>query len=231
MSPDRLMEIVVGRSMKQEALDVAPRIENPRQAGSTSNVHHGVSGVIAYLCGEPAMKCVDGLRVAALENELSAARDLGVSYVQFAAAVPQRREPGHRGAVNGKRIGEIAACECRRFLAQMRPHEFDLPRVVIRDEHALRAAGRAGREDVLRAVDRERHHVFAVPFHVGQARLRLVGEGRRSGGPNHHREHRGCAGPAHARGFQDIRARESVLHIENPLYFAGLLKPARAAKS
>jgi hypothetical protein len=39
MSPDRLMEIVVGRSMKQEALDVAPRIENPRlfRAGSTSN--------------------------------------------------------------------------------------------------------------------------------------------------------------------------------------------------
>jgi hypothetical protein len=33
MSPDRLMEIVVGRSMKQEALDVAPRIENPRPLG------------------------------------------------------------------------------------------------------------------------------------------------------------------------------------------------------
>jgi hypothetical protein len=194
-------------------------------------LHHGVPGVIAYLCGEPAMKCVDGLRAAALENELSAARDLGVSYVQFAAAVPQRRKPGHRRAVNGKRIREIAACECRGFLAQMRPHEFDLPRVVIRDEHGLRAAGRAGREDVLRAVHRERHYVFAVPFHAGPARLRLVGEGRRSGGPKRCRQYRGAASRACSRGFQDMRARESVLRIENPLYFAGLLKPARAAKS
>jgi hypothetical protein len=30
MSPDSLMEIVSGRSMKQEALDAATRIENPR---------------------------------------------------------------------------------------------------------------------------------------------------------------------------------------------------------
>src|ERR1035441_2633200 len=30
MSPDSLMEIVNGRSMKQETLDAAPRIENPR---------------------------------------------------------------------------------------------------------------------------------------------------------------------------------------------------------
>src|SRR5450631_4798442 len=33
MSPDSLMEIVNGRSMKQETLDAAPRIENPRPLG------------------------------------------------------------------------------------------------------------------------------------------------------------------------------------------------------
>jgi pimeloyl-ACP methyl ester carboxylesterase len=33
MSPDSLMEIVNGRSMKQETLDAAPRIENPRSSG------------------------------------------------------------------------------------------------------------------------------------------------------------------------------------------------------
>jgi hypothetical protein len=33
MSPDSLMEIVRGRSMKQEALDAATRIENPRALG------------------------------------------------------------------------------------------------------------------------------------------------------------------------------------------------------
>ena len=33
MSPDSLMEIVAGRSMKQEALDAASRIESPRPLG------------------------------------------------------------------------------------------------------------------------------------------------------------------------------------------------------
>jgi len=33
MSPDRLMETASGRSMKQEALDAAARIENPRPLG------------------------------------------------------------------------------------------------------------------------------------------------------------------------------------------------------
>jgi len=38
---------------------------------------------------------------------------------------------------------------------------------------------------VLRAVHRERHHVFAVPFYLGSLRGGIVGAGRRSGGQKH----------------------------------------------
>jgi hypothetical protein len=54
MSPDSLMEIVNGRSMKQETLDAAPRIENPcpYQCGEYVNAvtlsYQQVAGQVAF---------------------------------------------------------------------------------------------------------------------------------------------------------------------------------------
>lgn len=148
--------------------------------------------MLGQLSPKPAMYCRQQVKIARLESDLRAVRQLGINDCYARGASLQLLQSGHFRPMQSGWIGIVSALKARRFVSKMEPYLPDLGRVapLFRDD-TLDAARSRHSENVhspaeVKWHDRVRHRVHMLLRRLSEGATGAARDQASSGADEHH---------------------------------------------